>query len=161
MFEGDKTMMEVSKTNLVKQHEPDVECSLWIERPPEEIWDYLADVSNEPQWRDIMIEARWVTNPPHGVGSTGLNVVKGVGDWPWKVTEWEEHRSVSWVVTGGRFAGSHAGYRVAPENAGSRVTLDVQFKSSTFMRVVRPYFRRLMRRQFVAELTKLKAIMEA
>jgi len=153
-------MMETSESNLVKQYEPDVECSLWIERPPEEVWDYLADVSNEPQWRDI-IEARWISDPPYGVGSTGLHVIKGVGDWPWKVTEWDEHRSASWIVTGNRFEGSHAGYRVAPEDAGSLVTLNVQFKSSAFMRLVKPIMKRRMKHQFAAELTKLKAIMEA
>ena len=153
-------MMEASKTNLVKQYEPDVECSRWIERRPDEIWDYLADVSNEPQWRDIMIEAHWVSDPPYRIGSTGLHVVKGVGDWPWKVTEWDEHRSVSWIVTDGRFEGSHAGYRVLPENAGSLVTLHAHFKRSTFMRFVVPIVKLRMRRQFAAELSKLKAIME-
>jgi hypothetical protein len=160
ILEGDKTMMETSETNLVKQYKPDVEGSIWIEQSPEAIWNYLADVSNEPQWRDIMIEARWVSDPPYGIGSTGLHVVKGVGDWPWKVTEWEEHRSVSWVVTGGRLEGSHAGYRVAPENAGSLVTLHANFKLSAFMRFVMPIYKRCMRRQFAAELTQLKAIME-
>ena len=153
--------MESSKTNFIKQYEPDVESSIWIERSPQVIWNYLADVSNEPQWREIMIAARWVSEPPYGVGSTGLNVVKGVGDWPWKVMEWEEPHSVIWVVTGGRFGGSLAGYHVAPENAGSLVTLHAQFKSSTFMRFVMPYIRRRMSRQFAAELANLKAILEA
>ncbi len=110
VYEGDK-MMETSKTSSVKQYEPDVECSLWIERPPEEIWDYLADVSNEPQWRDIMIEASWISDPPYGIGSTGLNVVKGVGDWPWKVTEWEDCRRVSWLVTACRLSRCTREYR--------------------------------------------------
>ena len=153
--------MKSSKISSAKQTEPDVECSLWIEQPPEVIWDYLADVSNEPQWRDIMVEARWVSDPPYGVGSIGVNVVKGVGDWPWKVTEWEEYRSVSWVVIGGRFEGSHAGYRVSPENAGSLVTLDVNFKLSSFMRFIMPIYKRRMKNQFAAELTQLKAILEA
>jgi len=161
ILEREKIMIETSKTNLAKQYEPDVESSIWIERPPEAIWNYLADVSNEPQWREIMIEASWVSDPPYGVGSTGLHLVKGVGDWPWKVTEWEEQRSVSWVVTGGRFEGSHAGYRVAPEKNGSLVTLDVRFKLSALMRFAKPFYQRLMRRQFAAELTQLKAIMEA
>jgi hypothetical protein len=153
--------METSKTSSVKQYKPDVECSLWIERPPEEIWDYLADVSNEPQWRDIMIEARWISDAPYGIGSTGLHVVKGVGDWPWEITEWDELRNVSWVVTGGRFEGSHAGYRITPKKAGSLVTLHAHFKSSTFMRFVMPIVKLRMRHQFTAELTQLKAILEA
>ncbi len=154
-------MMESSETNFVKQYEPDLESSIWVARPPEEIWDYLADVSNEPQWRDIMIEARWVSDPPYGVGSTGLNVVKGIGDWPWKVTEWDEHRSVRWVVTSGRFEGSHAGYRLAPEDDGSRVTAYAQFKPSALVRILMLINKRRARRQLAADVAKLKAIMEA
>lgn len=154
-------MMETAKTYFVEQYKPAVERSIWIARPPEEIWDYLADVSNEPQWRDIMIEARWVSEPPYGVGSTGLNVVKGIGDWPWKVTEWDEPRSASWDVTGGKFEGSQGGYRVEPEGAGSRVTTHAHFKPSTFTRILMPIMMRSIGRQFAAELEKLKVIMEA
>ena len=141
--------------------EPDIETSIWIARPPEDIWNYVSLVSTDAEWRPDVIDCQWVSDPPYGVGSTGLNVVKGVGDWPWKVTEWEERRSMGWDVTGGRFEGSHAGYRVAPENAGSLVSLHTQFKSSTIMRFVMPYIRRRMSRQFAAELANLKAILEA
>jgi len=154
-------MMETAKTHLVEQYKPAVERSIWIARPPEEIWDYLADVSNEPQWRDIMIEARWVSEPPYGIGSTGLNVVKGIGDWPWKIAEWDEPHSVSWDVTGGKFAGSQGGYHVDPEDAGSRVTIYAHFKLSAFTRLLMPIMTRSLGRQFAAELKKLKVIMEA
>ena len=36
-------------TNVLPK--PDVETSLWIARPPEDIWEYWYDVSNETQWR--------------------------------------------------------------------------------------------------------------
>jgi len=152
--------MEKSRGSFVKQYEPDVESSTWIARPPEEIWDYLTDVSNEPKWRDIMIEARWVSDPPYGIGSTGLNVVKGVGDWPWEITEWDEPYSMGWDVTGGRFEGSHGGYYVVSENAGSRVSAHAQFKPGTYMRILKPIMIRYLGRQFAAELEKLKAILE-
>ena len=141
--------------------EPDVESSIWIARPPEDIWEYISDVSNDAQWREGVLSGKWISDPPHGVGSTGLDIVEGIGDWPWKVTEWDEHRSVSWIVTGGRFEGSVAGYRITPENTGSLVTLHAHFKGSGFMRFVMPIIKRRMKRQFDAELIQLKAIMEA
>ena len=140
---------------------PDIERSIWIARPPEEIWNYLVDVSNETQWRGGVAEAQWISDPPHGVGSTGLHFIEGIGDWPWKVTEWEEPRIMGWDVTGGRFEGSHAGYRVTPEDAGSRVTIHMRVKPSALMRILMLIMKRRMRRQLAAHLEKLKAIMEA
>lgn len=31
-------------------------------------------------WRGGVNAAQWVSDPPHAVGSTGLNVVEGIGD---------------------------------------------------------------------------------
>ena len=140
---------------------PDIESSIWIARPPEDMWEFLYDVSNDTQWGGGVKAGQWISDPPHGIGSTGLNVVEGIGDWPWKVTEWEEPRIMSWDVTGGRFEGAHAGYRVAPEDAGSRVTLHMRLKSSALTRIFLLVMKRRMRRQLADDLEKLKAIMEA
>jgi hypothetical protein len=90
-----------------------------------------------------------------------LHVVKGTGDWPWRVTDWEDLRSMSWDITGGRFEGAHAGYRIAPEDAGSRVTIHIRVKPSTFMRLLMFVMKRSIRRQFAGDLEWLKVIMEA
>jgi hypothetical protein len=66
---------------------PDIEISIWIARPPGDIWKYIVDVSNETQWRDRVNAAQWISDPPHGVGSTGLSILEGIGDFPWKITE--------------------------------------------------------------------------
>ena len=141
--------------------ETDVETSLWIARPPEDIWEYWYDVSNETQWREGVNAAQWVSDPPHGVGSSGLQVVEGIGDWPWTVTEWEEPRFMSWNVTGGRFEGARAGYRVTPEDAGSQVTIHMRVKPSAIMRVLMLIMKRRIRRQFDGDVERLKAIMES
>ena len=105
--------------------------------------------------------AQWVSDPPHGVGSTGLHLVEGIGDWPWTATEWEELRIMSWYVTGGRFEGAHAGYRVAPEDGGSRVTIHMRAKPSVPMRILMLVMKPIIRGQFAGDLERLKAIMEA
>jgi len=141
--------------------EPDLESSIWIARPPQEIWNYLVDVSNDEHWRDGVTDAQWDSGPPHGVGSTGLHVGEDTDVMTWRVTEWEEARIMSWDVTGGRFAGGHAGYRLAPEDAGSRMTLHIRVKRSALMRILLLIMKRRFGRQLAADLEKLKAIMEA
>jgi uncharacterized protein YndB with AHSA1/START domain len=141
--------------------EPDIESSIWIARPPEDIWDYLVDVSNDTQWRDGVTDAKWDSGPPHGVGSTGLHAGEGTDVMTWRIAEWEEPHILSWDVTGGRFAGGHAGYRLAPEDDGSRMTLHIGVKRSVLMRVLLRIMKGRFNRQLAADLEKLKAIMEA
>jgi hypothetical protein len=140
---------------------PHVERSIWIGRLPADIWAYLYDVSNETQWRAGVISAQWISDPPHGVGSEGLHIVEGVGDWPWRVTDWQVARSMSWVVTGGRLEGAHAGYRVAPEEAGSRVTMHMRVKPGVLSKVLMLIMKRRIGGMFAGDLKRLKAIMEA
>jgi uncharacterized protein YndB with AHSA1/START domain len=140
---------------------PDLESSIWIARPPEDIWNYLIDVSHDTQWRSGVTDAKWDSGPPHGVGSTGLHVGEGTDVMTWRITEWEAPRIMSWDVTGGRFEGGHAGYRIASEDAGSRMTLHIRVKPSALMRILMLIMKRRFRRDLAADLEKLKAIMEA
>ena len=140
---------------------PDIESSIWIARSAEDIWNYLYDVSNDSQWRGGVSAAQWISDPPHGIGSTGLHVVQGIGNWPRKVTVWKEPGIMSWDVTGGKFEGAHAGYRIVPEDGGSRVTLHISVKPNAIVRIIMLIMKRRMRRQLAPDLEKLKAIMEA
>ena len=140
---------------------PDVATTVWIARPPEDIWEYLGDVPNEMLWRFGVESAEWASQPPYGLGSTGLHIVKLSGHLPWKVVEWEEPRTISWEFTGGRLEGSRAGYRIAPEEAGSRVTLHVTVKPSALWRILILVMKRGLRRQLAGDLERLKAILEA
>ena len=140
---------------------PDVEVSIWIMRSPEDIWKYLYDVSNEPRWREGVISAQWISKPPLGIGSNGLHVVKGIGDWLWTMVEWEEPYIMSWDATADIFKGARAGYRIAPEDDGSRMTIHISMKRSALMIILIPIIKRLLRRQLAGDLERLKAIMEA
>ena len=127
----------------------------------EDIWDFLNNVSNDSLWRERVTAGRWTSEPPHGVGSTGLNIVEGVGDWPWEITEWEEPHLISWVVTGGRFEGSHAGYRITSQDNGSRMTLHMSAKPGLLTKIFMLIMKGMIARQLGSDLEKLKTILEA
>jgi len=141
--------------------EHDLEISIMIARPPEEIWSYLVDVSNEAQWRDDVTDAKWISDAPHGVGSTGLHIVESVGNLPWIISGWEEPRIMSWEVTGGRLDGWQNGYRLAAEDDRSRMTIHIGAKSGLLMRILMPILKPRLKHQYAAYLENLKAIMEA
>ena len=139
---------------------PDAEASIWIARSPEDIWNYFCDASNEVLWRYGVYLAQWISEPPYGIGSIGFHIVAIWGDYPWKVAEWEEQRIMSWDVTDGRFKGARAGYRISPEDAGSRMTIHISANQNVFLRIMILLMKWLFIRQMTGDLERLKAIME-
>ena len=139
----------------------DIEVSIWIARSPEEIWDFLCDASNDVLWRYGIYLGQWISEPPYGVGSNGFHIVSIWGDCPWIIAEWEELCIMSWDFTDGGFKGVRSGYRIAPEDTGSRVTMHTSVKSNAFMRIMVFLMKRFIRRNLAGDLERLKAIMEA
>jgi len=139
---------------------PDIESSIRIARTPEDIWNFFSVISTDAQWRTGVIEAKWTSEPPHGVGSTGLHIIEGVGDYPWKVTEFEEPRVMAWEVTGGRLNGNQGAYRIEPEGDGSRVTIETSFKRGIIWWFMGLLLKGMLKRGNVTDLEKLKTIME-
>ena len=140
---------------------PDVEVSIRIARSPEDIWDYLCDVSNEVLWRYGVYLAQWISEPPYEVGSWGYHIVSGMGDAPWIVAESEEPSIVSWDFTDGKLKGVRGGYRISPEDTGSRVALYMIANKSLFLRIMLLVMKGFFKRQLYGDLERLKAIMEA
>ena len=140
---------------------PDVEVSIWIARSPEDVWIYLCDVSNDVLWRYGIYLGQWISEPPYRVGSTGFHFVSIWGDCPWKVAEWEEQYIMSWDFTDGGFKGVRSGYRISPEDAGSRVTIHTSANQNALLRIMMFVMKWLFKRQLAGDLERLKAIMEA
>jgi hypothetical protein len=140
---------------------PDVEGSIWIARSPEDIWNYLCDASNEVLWRYGVYLSQWISEPPYGIGSLGFHIVALWGDYPWKVVEFEEQRIMSWDVIDGRFKGARAGYRISPEDTGSRMTIYFNTNQNVLLRIMMFVMKGLFIRQITDDLGRLKAIMEA
>lgn len=46
-----------------------VEKSIWINRPPQDVFDFHADHANRVAWHDHVTRAEMITSPPLGLGS--------------------------------------------------------------------------------------------
>ncbi len=57
----------------------EIEKSAVINRPVEEVFAYVTDVENEPQWISEVAEVRKTSDGPMGVGSTYDNIVHFLG----------------------------------------------------------------------------------
>ena len=134
-----------------------IENSIFIERPPEDIWNFLSDIVNDQQWRQGVIETRWTSGDPFSLGSTAVYVIEGVGDIHWKLTELEDQRVIGWDYIGGRFDGGHGSYRMQPEAGGTRMMMRMEISAGVLFGTLMKF---MVKRQMAGDLKKLKAIME-
>lgn len=134
-----------------------MENSIFIARPPEDIWTFLTDIDNDRKWRKGLMETHWTSDEPSQLGSTAVYVFKGIGEVHWKLTEWEEQRVIGWDYIGGRLDGGHGSYRMEPENGGTRMTMRMELIAGVLFRM---FLRLFVSRQNDGDLKTLKAVME-
>ena len=56
-----------------------VEVSVAIKRPPEEVFLFLANTENETKWQPGLIESKFTSAEPMGLGTTGRDVRQFMG----------------------------------------------------------------------------------
>ena len=131
--------------------------SISISQNPEEIWNFWLPVYTDVQWRDGITKAELTSQPPYGVGSTGIHYHKDLGPMPWTIIKWEDGSHMEWVIGESKFADSIGSYHVESENGGSRVTIHSKMVLPFFMRIIMAI---LGRNVVKADLLRLKTIME-
>jgi carbon monoxide dehydrogenase subunit G len=68
------------------------EKSIFNNRPPQEVWDFISNPANLPKWGEGTESAEWASEGPHGVGSTIQEVGKMLGrkiEGTTEITAWK------------------------------------------------------------------------
>ena len=134
--------------------------SISISQSPEKIWNFWMPVTTDVQWRDGITKAEWTSQPPYGIGSTGVHHTKDLGAMTWKIIKWEDGRYFEFVHIEGRLKGSIASYHVEPENGGSIVSIRAKMKGSFIMRLMMVLIKNKIKNGLKADLQMLKDLLE-
>lgn len=104
------------------------EVSVWMDAPPDRVWDLVSDVTRIGEFSPETFEARWTrgaTGPEVGAHFKGHVRRNGVGPTYWtlcRVTACEPERLFEFSVGSGDTVVNNWGYRLAPERGGTTVT---------------------------------------
>ena len=134
--------------------------SISISQSPEKIWNFWMPVVTDVQWRDGITKAEWTSQPPYGIGSTGIHHTKDLGAMTWKIIKWEDGRYFEFVHIEGRLKGSIASYHVVPENGGSIVSIRAKMAGSFIMKLMMVLIKNKIKNGFKTDLQMLKDLME-
>lgn len=139
-----------------------VETSVVINRPVEEVFEYMGDPSNNVQWQSGTIESKQTSEGPRGVGTTTQSVTQFLGkrlEFAAEVTEYEPNRRVGFNVTSGPFPFS--GTTIFEEvEGGTKVTLEAEADVSGVFKLAEPIVARTAQRQFDNNYLTLKDVLE-
>ncbi len=138
--------------------------SVEIERPISEVFDFVADLTRDPQWFRGVREVRVLSTVERGAGTEYEQVTRLFG-WPFiahvRMTEYEPpHRAVLESIRSA--TPFRAEYRLGQLNGGrsTRYTLDATVAGSSFYRLFGPVFLPLLRRATRQRLGGHKRLLE-
>lgn len=140
-----------------------VEDSIVINRPIEEVFAYVSDLTNAPEWQTGLIEVRKTTAEPIGMGAQFTFVRKFLGrklEASNRFTAYKPNQIITFVTTTGPMA-VEASYLFAAEPDGTRVTCRMEMKPQGFTRLAEPLIAASVRREMSAEFGYLKDLLES
>ena len=136
--------------------------SITIERPVDQVFDYVTDTANDPAWHTDVLEARKKTEGPIGVGtvwSSRFKPTMGISEGEMEVVEFEPNRR---EVMRGEIGPMRPTltYLFEPVEGGTRFTRHVQIKVSGMMKVMSPMMSVMAKKTNRGFLTNLKRVLE-
>ncbi len=143
-----------------------VEAQAHIDRPPEQVFRFLANAENMPRWRTDLESVEKVSEGPPQEGSVfRFARVKPRLESTVKWVEFEPCRLLRWQGAKERigpgtlqFSGSHT---LTPEEGGTRVRSIFITKFGGLLKLVGPLGSRSIKRELDANFKTLKQVLES
>jgi uncharacterized protein YndB with AHSA1/START domain len=140
-----------------------VEASVMIDRPVEEVWKFIMDLSKTPTWDTGVLEVKQTSTGPVGVGSTcdfRARMMMRNMTISMRITEYEPNRRFSFEHTSGPMEGSIITFSIENIDGKTRFTFSHDLKLSGFYKLL-GVMKGRMRREVVAILNNAKRILES
>lgn len=140
-----------------------VEGDIVIERPLEEVFDFVADECNEPQYNPRMTRAEKISSGPIGVGTQFRSAMTGVGgaaEINIEFTEYDRPRHITEKVQLSTMDISGALF-FEPVPEGTRMKWIWDLEPHGMYKLMGPLIRRVGERQERTIWTSLKHLLEA
>jgi carbon monoxide dehydrogenase subunit G len=137
-----------------------IEGNIVIERPAEEVFDFVADECNEPRFNPQMTQAEKISPGPIGVGTQFRAVITGAGEMTIEFTGYDRPRRLASTthlsgmdITGVLF------FEPVPEGTCMKWVWDMEPRG--FYKFLGPVVRWMGERQEMMIWTGLKHVLEA
>ncbi len=138
------------------------EASQEIARAPQDVFNFVADVRNDPQWHTDVLSAELTQGSGDTVGSVYQIKVKpqmGMTGGTVKVASYEAPRRIVFDVDMGRMKPTTT-FTVEQAGAGARISRKVEMEPTGMMKLMAPLMGGMFRKRNVMFLGNLKRALE-
>jgi uncharacterized protein YndB with AHSA1/START domain len=141
-----------------------VEQTFSVSRPPESVFDYLANPSNVPDWQTSKTSVEQLTDGPPGLGTRVRERTKPPFGKEFsqlvEFTEFDRPRRIRVHIVEGPYP-IDGTWSFEPDGAGTRVNFTADGELHGAMRMAQPLMKRLLARQFAGYHRNLRRQIEA
>jgi uncharacterized membrane protein len=141
-----------------------VEESIEINRPLEEVFDYVSDVGNYPEWMAHALEVFKDTEGPPQQNDRFIVAIRSVGrrfETPYERTSYEANRRYTDRAVGGPIPNQRWDCIFQEVAGGTRLMRAVDAEAGGLLKLLEPLQKRAAERQLRKDLQMLKDVLEA
>ena len=138
------------------------EHNVFINRPTQEVFDYITQPSNAPKWQGTAQSAEWTSNGSVGVGSTWRAENKFMGrkiEATLEITSWDPPTGHSFKAAGGPVPFENK-WTFEDKDDGTQVTMSGQAELGGFFKLAEGMVGKQMDKQMETDLATLKQVLE-
>ena len=135
------------------------ELSTVVDRPIEEVFDFLVDIRNETAWNPRVVRLTKTSDGPIGAGTTFEGVYQGLGTLRTQLVDFERPARCSFRSTGPRM-GITGTFTLTSGAGGTRIDLTADLEPQGLFRLMIPLMRPVLARQNAAAAVRLKRALE-
>jgi uncharacterized protein YndB with AHSA1/START domain len=133
-----------------------------VARPASVVFDFIADVRNDPRWHTDVLKARLVEGTTVAKNSTfeiETKPVMGISGGTVRVAEYDPPSRIVFEVRMGKLRPTTI-FTVTPNHAGSLVTRKIEMEPEGLMRFIAPFMGGMLRNSNAAFLANLRRVLE-
>jgi carbon monoxide dehydrogenase subunit G len=138
------------------------EKTIDIDRPQQEVFDFLSDLSNDTKWRDSAVSSELQSEGPMGVGSKIHSVDKIMGrkiESTAEISVWDPPNRYGQKTLGGPVPFEFT-IQLRPEGEGTHLTMQGQAEMGGFFKMAEGLVGRQLEKQLDTDLQGLKRVLE-
>lgn len=132
-----------------------------IESPAARVFDFIADLTNNPEWQSGVAETTWTSPMPVAVGATCEQRFEDGTTIGYRITGLDPGKSITMETLPGASVAATITRTVQELNATlTRVHMNLNGRVQGWRIVLTPLVRRLVRRSIIADYRRLKRTLE-
>jgi uncharacterized membrane protein len=139
-----------------------LEGSIVINRPVDHVFDFMVDLENAPQWQTGVLGSQKITEGTFGVGTRFKENVKMMGrpvEAVCEITEYEPKKKLAWKSNSSSLMSYEGQFTFDAAEGRTRSAIGAARPVEGSV-LFEPLAAREARRETVAELNKLKSVLE-